>query len=149
MSTPETITTPPAKPRTIAPFPHRYTVRLSGGPRGYAEAAVDGVPSLTTAPPPDFDGLRSVRRFCDIWFFGFEQRLESYSRATGIPIGPDFEGRLAQRDSLAALRQRARLDVAGDRLDRWAVHDRRRQFADLARCGIRPGRDRADVPMGS
>jgi len=35
---------------------------------------------------PQFDGLTSVRKFCDVWFFGFRERLESYSRASGHPI---------------------------------------------------------------
>jgi amidase len=39
---------------------------------------------------PEFDGLRSVRKFCDIWFFGLDGRLEGYSRATGHPITPDY-----------------------------------------------------------
>ncbi|MFQ5566832.1 MAG: amidase [Paracoccaceae bacterium] len=38
---------------------------------------------------PDFDGLTSVRKFCDIWFFGFEQRLASYAERSGHAIGPD------------------------------------------------------------
>jgi amidase len=38
---------------------------------------------------PEFDGLASVRKFCDIWFFGFDLRLESYSRATGHPISEE------------------------------------------------------------
>lgn len=38
---------------------------------------------------PDFDGLTSVRKFCDIWFFGFDLRLAAYSNASGIPVGPD------------------------------------------------------------
>lgn len=38
---------------------------------------------------PDFGGVAAVRRFCDIWFFGFRERLETYSRASGHPIGHD------------------------------------------------------------
>jgi amidase len=38
---------------------------------------------------PRFDGLASVRKFCDIWFFGFHERLEGYSRRSGHPIGPE------------------------------------------------------------
>jgi amidase len=38
---------------------------------------------------PQFDGLTSVRKFCDIWFFGFRERLEGYSKRSGHAIGPD------------------------------------------------------------
>ena len=37
---------------------------------------------------PDFDGA-AVRRFCDVWFFGFQQRLEAYAQRTGREIGPE------------------------------------------------------------
>ena len=40
----------------MKPLPHRYTVRLPGGPSGYALAMVDGMPDLQTAPPAEFDG---------------------------------------------------------------------------------------------
>ena len=40
----------------MKPLPHRYTVRISGGPGGPALAMADGLPDLTTAPPPEFDG---------------------------------------------------------------------------------------------
>ncbi len=38
---------------------------------------------------PEFDGLTSVRKFCDMWFFGFDLRLAAYSKASGIPVGAD------------------------------------------------------------
>jgi organic hydroperoxide reductase OsmC/OhrA len=40
----------------MKPLPHHYTVRLAGGPSGYATVSVDGAPELRSAPPPDFDG---------------------------------------------------------------------------------------------
>ncbi len=40
----------------MKPLPHRYEVRLTGGPDGYATSAVEGVPDLRCAPPVDFDG---------------------------------------------------------------------------------------------
>jgi organic hydroperoxide reductase OsmC/OhrA len=40
----------------MKPLPHHYTVRLPGGPTGYASATVDGMPALRTAPPTEFDG---------------------------------------------------------------------------------------------
>ncbi len=40
----------------MKPLPHRYEVRLTGGPDGYATSSVEGVPDLRCAPPVDFDG---------------------------------------------------------------------------------------------
>lgn len=40
----------------MKPLPHRYDVRLTGGPAGYATLSAPGVPELTSAPPLDFDG---------------------------------------------------------------------------------------------
>ena len=40
----------------MKPFPHRYEVRITGGPEGYATLSSGGVPDLRTAPPLDFDG---------------------------------------------------------------------------------------------
>ena len=40
----------------MKPLPHRYDVRLTGGPAGYATLTVSGVPDLAAAPPSDFDG---------------------------------------------------------------------------------------------
>lgn len=41
---------------TMKPLPHRYEVRLAGGPSGYAELSTSGVPNLQVAPPADYDG---------------------------------------------------------------------------------------------
>jgi peroxiredoxin-like protein len=40
----------------MKPLPHRYEVRIAGGPAGHATLASSGVPDLTTAAPTDFDG---------------------------------------------------------------------------------------------
>ena len=40
----------------MKPLPHRYGVRIAGGPTGYATLASAGVSDLRTAPPLDFDG---------------------------------------------------------------------------------------------
>jgi organic hydroperoxide reductase OsmC/OhrA len=40
----------------MRPLPHRYDVRLSGGPNGYASLATPGVPDLKSAPPLAYDG---------------------------------------------------------------------------------------------
>src|SRR5712692_9253849 len=40
----------------MKPLPHRYAVHLTGGPTGHASLSSDGVPTLASAPPLDFDG---------------------------------------------------------------------------------------------
>jgi peroxiredoxin-like protein len=40
----------------MKPLPHRYEVRLAGGPAGHATLKSDGVPDLMTEAPADFDG---------------------------------------------------------------------------------------------
>ncbi len=40
----------------MKPLPHRYDVRISEGPQGYATLKSGGVPELRTAPPVEFDG---------------------------------------------------------------------------------------------
>lgn len=37
-------------------LPHVYQVQLEGGSEGYAMLSQEGLPSLQTAPPADFDG---------------------------------------------------------------------------------------------
>jgi amidase len=38
---------------------------------------------------PEFDGPAAMRSMTDVWFFGFNLRLEGYAKRTGRPIGPD------------------------------------------------------------
>jgi amidase len=38
---------------------------------------------------PRFDGMTTMRAMTDVWFFGFDQRLQLYSQRTGLPIGVD------------------------------------------------------------
>ena len=40
----------------MKPFPHRYEVRLTSGPRGHATVSVAGLPPMHAAPPYEFDG---------------------------------------------------------------------------------------------
>lgn len=42
-----------------------------------------------TGESPKFDGLGTMRAMTDVWFFGFDLRLETYSKRTGLPIGPE------------------------------------------------------------
>jgi len=38
------------------PYPHLYTVQASAGPAGDVPVSAAGLPTLTTAPPAEFDG---------------------------------------------------------------------------------------------
>ena len=38
---------------------------------------------------PEFDGLGALRHMLDIWFFGFDVRLEGYAQRSGHRIGPE------------------------------------------------------------
>jgi len=40
----------------VKPFPHRYDVRLDGGPAGYADVSADGLPSIRMEAPTTYDG---------------------------------------------------------------------------------------------
>jgi amidase len=37
---------------------------------------------------PEFDGLAAMRAMTDVWFFGFDLRLDSYAKRSGHTIGP-------------------------------------------------------------
>ena len=38
---------------------------------------------------PEFGGVASIKRFVDMWFFGFDTRFEGYAAKTGRQIGPE------------------------------------------------------------
>jgi organic hydroperoxide reductase OsmC/OhrA len=40
----------------MLPLPHRYEVELVSGPSGHATLVATGLPSLSAAPPKEFDG---------------------------------------------------------------------------------------------
>lgn len=40
----------------MKPLPHQYHVRLDGGTSGYAALSAEGLPTLASAPPSEFDG---------------------------------------------------------------------------------------------
>jgi amidase len=102
-------------------------------------AAVETVAKLlaemgheVTQADPDFDGLNSVRKFDNVWFYGFDQRLAGFSKRSGHAIGPDtlepvtmaiyeHARRMTTADFLAAI---AELNSARRRLARIYVdHD--------------------------
>lgn len=42
-----------------------------------------------TEESPQLGGLEAMRRMLDVWFFGFDVRIEGYAQQTGRGIGPD------------------------------------------------------------
>src|SRR5262249_45596334 len=38
---------------------------------------------------PEFDGLTAMRSMTNLWFFGFDVRVEGYAARSGHAIGPD------------------------------------------------------------
>ncbi len=116
----------------MKPLPHVYTVRIAGGPEGYARVSSPGLPELRSAPPIDFDGpgdawspehlflaaietcflftLRAVARASKLEFLSLElsaegkvDRKEGATRFTEIVLRPRL--RLpAGSDSERALR---------------------------------------------
>jgi amidase len=42
-----------------------------------------------TEAGPEYDGLRAIRDMTDVWFFGFDVRLEVFSKRSGRAIGQD------------------------------------------------------------
>jgi organic hydroperoxide reductase OsmC/OhrA len=44
----------------MQPYPHVYQVSAAGSPDGTVSVASPGVPAISTAPPPEFDGPGDV-----------------------------------------------------------------------------------------
>ncbi len=63
-----------------------------------------------------FDALESLRRMMDVWFFGFDLRLQFYSRRSGHAIGPDTLEPVIQR-----IYEHARRMTAAQFLDAMAA----------------------------
>jgi organic hydroperoxide reductase OsmC/OhrA len=40
----------------VHPYPHLYSASAAGGPAGTVAVTSSGLPEITTAPPPEFDG---------------------------------------------------------------------------------------------
>ena len=117
----------------MKPFPHRYEVRLVGGATGYAELSTAGVASLSSAPPPEFDGpgnawspehlllasvqacflftLRAVARHAKVEFHALDvdasgtvDRSDGVTRFTDILLRPTITvGARTSRDAVLRL----------------------------------------------
>ncbi|HUH95124.1 MAG TPA: amidase [Casimicrobiaceae bacterium] len=83
---------------------------------------------------PQFGGLEAMRGMMDVWFFGFDLRIEGYAKQTGRAIGPDtlepatlkiyeHAKRMKPGDFIAAMGQlnaaRRRLGAYFTRYDVW------------------------------
>jgi amidase len=51
--------------------------------------ALAGMGHEVSEESPEFDGLAAMRHMTDVWFFGFDVRLEGYAKRSGHAIGPD------------------------------------------------------------
>jgi amidase len=52
-------------------------------------ATLSGLGHDVEQADPEFDGLRAMRSMMDVWYFGFDQRLEGYAKRSGHAIGRD------------------------------------------------------------
>ena len=106
---------------TTKPLPHRYDVRLTGGPAGYATLSAADVPDLRSAPPLEFGGpgdarspehlLRAAVQACVLFTFRAVARVSKVEFASLAPSGEgtvDREIVLRPRVALAPGADRAR-----------------------------------------
>jgi peroxiredoxin-like protein len=111
----------------MKPLPHRYDVRLSGGPTGYATVSAEGVPDLRAAPPADFDGpgdawgpehlLLAAVETCFLFTL---RAVAQASRVEFTALEVAAEGTVDRRDGVTrfaeiVLRPRLTLAPGGDR----------------------------------
>ena len=52
-------------------------------------AQLAGMGHQVVEESPEFDGLQAMRHMTDVWFFGFDQRIDGYAKRSGHAIGPD------------------------------------------------------------
>jgi peroxiredoxin-like protein len=111
----------------MKPLPHRYDVRLSGGPTGYATVSAEGVPDLRAAPSADFDGpgdawgpehlLLAAVETCFLFTL---RAVAQASRVEFTALEVAAEGTVDRRDGVTrfaeiVLRPRLTLAPGGDR----------------------------------
>lgn len=111
----------------MKPLPHRYDVRLRGGPTGYATVSAGGVPDLRAAPPADFDGpgdawgpehlLLAAVETCFLFTL---RAVAQASRVEFTALEVAAEGTVDRRDGVTrfaeiVLRPRLTLAPGGDR----------------------------------
>jgi peroxiredoxin-like protein len=111
----------------MKPLPHRYEVRIAGGPVGRATLASPGVPDLTTAAPADFGGpgdtwspeqlLLAAVESCFVMTF---RAIAQVSRIDFTSLAVDGEGIVDRADggmrfTEIVLRPRLALPAGADR----------------------------------
>jgi amidase len=52
-------------------------------------AALAAMGHQVSEESPEFDGLAAMRSMTNVWFFGFDLRLEGYAKRSGRAIGPE------------------------------------------------------------
>jgi peroxiredoxin-like protein len=112
----------------MKPLPHRYEVKIAGGPEGYATLKSGGVPDLRTAPPIDFDGpgdawspeqlLLAAVEACFLLTF---RAIAAASRIEFASLAVESEGIVDRRDGRTRfteiiLRPRLALPAGADRV---------------------------------
>lgn len=114
----------------MKPLPHRYEVRLSGGPSGDATVSSSGMPDLRSAPPLDFDGpgdawspehlLLAAVETCFLFTF---RAVAKASRLEYRSLDLSIEGTVDRRDGVTRFTEivlRPRLTI-GSETDRERV----------------------------
>ena len=107
---------------TMHPYPHRYLALAAGASSGTVTLASAGLPDLTTAPPPEFDGPGGVwspeTLLCGAIADCFVLSFRGVSRAAKfewIRLECEVEGRLERLDNVTRFTSyttRATLTVA-------------------------------------
>lgn len=111
----------------MKPLPHRYDVRLAGGPTGYATLSGEGLSDLRSAPPLDFDGpgdawspehlLLAAVQTCFLFTL---RAVAQASRIEFTSLELSAEGTVDRQDGVTrfteiVLRPRLTLPAGGDR----------------------------------
>lgn len=102
-------------------LPHHYSVKVVAGPDGAVTAASEGLPELSTAPPPEFDGPGGtwspetllVAAVADCFALTF-RAIARASNLEWVSLSCDVEGVLDRVDRMMRFTKvsvRARLEV--------------------------------------
>jgi peroxiredoxin-like protein len=108
----------------MKPLPHRYEVRLSGGPSGYVTVSTSGMPDLRAAPPLDYDGpgdawspehlLLAAVETCFLFTF---RAVAKASRVEFLALDVSSEGTVDRRDGVTRFTEivlRPRLTIGSE-----------------------------------
>lgn len=144
----------------MKPLPHRYDVRLSGGPTGYATVSAEGVPDLRAAPPADFDGpgdawgpehlLLAAVETCFLFTL---RAVAQASRVEFTALEVAAEGTVDRRDGVTRfaeiiLRPRLALAPGGDRTRALRVMEKSEKACLIAASLATPIRLEPEIVTG-